>query len=276
MNSIFKKFFIKIVLLTSAIVLVSATSLWILNAFLGESIKVNTKKEETNSSNFKNANTQTLWKTWVALSINLWVKHKQTSDIWWIRLYTDAINISELLNEKTKQIAEDNLLWVNMKFIKEYQNVLKTDFKTMIYSANDREAMLNSVVSQLQYRHNLAVEQMKYLLNQKSNFESEIRLRQSDITWIKTKISQDYNKKDSLETSENIKKYTEKQNEIIVANTYVIFINQMLNDYNILNNYTKNLLEVFTTNKDAIIKNAQVVIPSSGTELLKEYDLLVE
>jgi hypothetical protein len=57
----------------------------------------------------------------------------------------------------------------------------------------------------------------------------------------------------------------------------VTYINQFLNQYNFLNNYARDLAWVLVANKDAIIRDAYVVIPKTGwIEALKKFDLIYE
>ena len=47
-----------------------------------------------------------------------------------------------------------------------------------------------------------------------------------------------------------------------------------MNYYKVLNEYNSKLLNIFNSNKDAIIKWSYVVLPSGWTEILKDYWLL--
>jgi hypothetical protein len=67
------------------------------------------------------------------------------------------------------------------------------------------------------------------------------------------------------------------KNEYYFAKTYVVYINQFLWEYQRLNAYNKNLLDVLINNKEAILKDAYLIIPDNGwLEALKSLDLIFE
>jgi len=80
---------------------------------------------------------------------------------------------------------------------------------------------------------------------------------------LKTKINSDYQKRDAEASKENINNYLEQKNKYNYARTYVIYINQFLREYSLLNDYNKKLLDTLINNKNAIIKEAYVVIPDT-------------
>jgi len=80
---------------------------------------------------------------------------------------------------------------------------------------------------------------------------------------IKTKINSDYQKRDAKASKENINNYLDQKNKYNYARTYVIYINQFLREYALLNDYNKKLLDTLINNKTAIIKEAYVVIPDT-------------
>lgn len=226
---------------------------------------------KTNENTFLNTSNPVLWKTWVALTVNVGTRYTQRNDTP-VNLYTDAITITDLMQKE--KIWDSVIIWNNMLIIWEYKNVLKTDFKWTIDTSIDREKTLEAIIAQLHYRHNLAVDQMKLLIQQRTSFDAEMKRKETEINTIKTKIQQDFTVNDIDATNEDIAIYIELQQELVYARTYIVFINQFLNDYAVLNEYTKNLLDVLSINREAIIKDAYVVIPDWGVELLRDFDLL--
>ena len=91
---------------------------------------------------------------------------------------------------------------------------------------------------------------------------------------IKQKITVDYKKADWDAISKDIEEYLLLKNDYTFVRTYVVFINSFLNYYKVLNEYNSKLLNIFNSNKDAIIKWSYVVLPSGWTEILKDYWLL--
>jgi hypothetical protein len=85
-----------------------------------------------------------------------------------------------------------------------------------------------------------------------------------EINNLKEKISNDFSNFDNVETLKNIDNYLKIRQENLTARTYIIFINKFLNNYAILNEYNKRVLDTLINNKEIIIKNSQVVIPDTG------------
>jgi hypothetical protein len=77
------------------------------------------------------------------------------------------------------------------------------------------------------------------------------------------KIESDFVNNNSEGSLENINKYLELKKEYYYARTYVVYINHFLNEYNYLNEYNKILLDTLINNREALIKDAFVVIPDS-------------
>jgi hypothetical protein len=82
----------------------------------------------------------------------------------------------------------------------------------------------------------------------------------SQIEILKIKIENDFKNSDSKSSLENIDEYLKLKEEYYYAKTYIIYINHFLAQYNFLNNYSKDLASLLINNKDAIIKDAFVVI----------------
>jgi hypothetical protein len=93
---------------------------------------------------------------------------------------------------------------------------------------------------------------------------------------LKEVIDTDFNSFNEEKTWNNIEKYLELRKKYYYAKTYIIFINKFINQYNTLNAYNKKLLDTIINNKDAIIKDAHVVLPDSWNELLKKLNLIYE
>ncbi|MDF1682966.1 MAG: hypothetical protein P1U46_04625 [Patescibacteria group bacterium] len=93
---------------------------------------------------------------------------------------------------------------------------------------------------------------------------------------IKSQMSSDFENDDAISSKENIVSYLEEKNNYFYARSYVVYINQFLAEYTIMNNYNKKILDTLINNKDAIIKNSFVVLPDTGIEMLKELELIYD
>ena len=265
MSRQFKWFLLRVLLLTTAIVTIF--NIW--DNFINA--KTSPDKVETINENvFKKVNSYEIWKTWVAISTNLWIRYKERNEIP-ATIYSDIFSINELKNnsDSSSDLIADNMIVTN-----EYRNVLKTDIKKILNNSTDKAEVLNAIIEQLEFRYEKATIQVKNLNSQKDVFESEMEKANTQLAMIKSNIDKDFKADNAKKSVENIEEYLKAKNDYYYARTYIIYINQFLREYAILNNYNKKLLDTLINNKDALIKDAFVVIPDSWAELLRNFDLL--
>lgn len=229
------------------------------------------KQIEENKKNFKSAGNETIGNIAVAISTNVWIRFKQKEEIP-ISIYKDVMDISYIVSNK--QIAKDKLISQNMILLNEYLNVLKTDVKSMLNQSYDRSETLDAYIAQLEYRYKKTLEVSKILNMQKDELEKTLNKASNNIENIKVKISNDFKIFDSTATIENIDNYLIEREEYTYARTYIIFINKFLSYYNILNWYNKKLLDTLINNKEIIVKNTQIIIPDTWTDILRKMDLI--
>ncbi len=271
MTKQYKSFLLKTLALTSIIVGVFNIGWLFINA-QNDDNKVTQNQEEQESS-FTSTKKSEIWKTWVAITTNLWIRYKQRGEIP-ATIYKDVFSLDEL--KLSKYDANNVIIAENMAITSEYKEILKSDFKQILKDALDKPAMLEAIIEQLEYRYEISTKQINKLNEQKTVLESAMSQANSRKSEIKTKIDTDFRQNNPDESIDNISDYLETQNNYYYARTYVIFINQFLNEYNVLNEYNKRLLDVLINNKNAIINNSYVVIPDTWAELLKEFDLLYD
>jgi hypothetical protein len=150
-----------------------------------------------------------------------------------------------------------------MVAIEEYRNVLKTNIKQLLANSYDKPRMLNALIEQLEFRFIKANENLIKLSKQKDIFSTDMQKSDLNIEELKKKIEIDFSKNDSAASLENINKFLENKKEYYYAKTYITYINHFLYEYNYLNKYNKELLDVLILNKEALIKDSFVVIPDS-------------
>lgn len=264
-NSIFQ-IFLKVFMLTSVFFVIINYFWYFLNA---EQEWFKTDNE--NKEKFVSKDIEIVWSVWVAISTNIWTRYKQITETP-ISLYKDVVEIGYILWNNNQ--AKDKIITTNMIALNEYLNILKTDIRSLLSSSNDREFALNSFIAQLEYRYKVWIENSKTLSLQRNELMRYYNSSNSEIDNIKNKISSDFSNFNGAETIKNIDNYLKIRQENLNARTYIIFINKFLNNYAILNEYNKKVLDTLINNKEIIIKNSQVVIPDTGWELLKQLKLL--
>lgn len=225
----------------------------------------------SNLNNYKIVTNKISWHIWVAISTNIWTRFEETNDLP-VTIYNDVMDIAYILSNK--QVARDKIITNNMILLNEYLNILKTDIKIFLAQSSNREESLNSYIDQLTYRYKNTITSTKNLNLQKSNLLSVYNSTNTDLENLKTKIWNDFSNFDSNSTIENIDKYLKLKEENTYSKTYIIFIDKFVNYFAILNNYNKTLLDTLINNKEIIIKNTQIVLPDSWTEMLKKLNLI--
>ena len=270
MSKEINKFLAKILLLSTFIVLVF--NIWD-NLINANSDTNKTVTNNENYSNFKWINNNSLWKTWVAITTNIWIQFKLRWEVP-ATIYKDIFSVSEVI--KNQDSANEELIWTNMVAVEEYKNILKTNVKQLLDTSYDKPRILDAFIDQLEYRYTLWVQNIKTLSEQKSVFLNDMNSTNSKIELLKKKIERDFSENNAEESLANIDTYLELKKQYYYAKTYIVYINHFLSEYNYLNNYNKLLLDTLINNKDALIKDSFVVIPDSWTALLKNFNLIYD
>jgi len=272
MSKQFKNFLVKTLLLS--VFFVIAFNIWdnFLNAnWIEQNTSSKNNIQTQNTTKFKKINNSSIWKTWVAISTNVWIRYKQRQENP-VTIYKDIFSISEIL--WNQDAANKELIWSNMTATDEYRNILKTNVKQLLDSSYDKPRILNAFIEQLEFRYVLWNKNIKKLSEQKTVFLKNMESVNTKIETLKSKIGKDFQNNDSVASLDNINKYLEYKKEYYYSRTYIIYITHFLDEYSRLSVYNKKLLDTLINNKDALIKDAFVVIPDSGADLLKSFNLL--
>ena len=271
MSREFKFFLIKMLSLSAILVL--SFNIWenLINAN-SSFIKKEIKKE--NKEVFKKHNSSNLWTIWIAITTNVWIRFKQMRELP-VSIYKEVMSIEEIIwNDKH---ANNELIWKNMIIIKEYRNVLKTDVKKLIDTSYNKKDLLDAFIEQLEFRYTNWINNAKTLINQKNIFTSTMENSKKKLKNLKIKINNDFKNYNSEWSLENINIYLKLKKDYYYARTYIVYINQFLAEYNLLNNYNKKLLDILINNKEAIIKDAYIVIPDNWwLNSLKSFKLIYD
>lgn len=224
-----------------------------------------------NDSKFQRASVPYLGNIGIAIAMNIGLheKEKQNTPI---NLYTEVMPVGEMLADTG--LGRKKLISSNMVATNEYLNVLKTDINKLLDSSTDREAMLESFLDQLKYRYNSTNSYLSTLSAQVVELQGTITISDQSIETIKTNMTAAYKNLDYDKTEELINQYLAEKQKNTYARTYLVFIGKFISTYQILNNYNKVFLDTLINNKQALIKNVTVVLPDSGTNLMKQLNLV--
>lgn len=261
---------VKIIMLTWVFFVIINYFWYLLNA---DNESKSTPASNENLQNFVNKDVEIVWAAWVAISTNIWTRLKQTKDIP-VTVTNDVVDVWYIIANQSE--AKDKIIATNMVAISEYLNILKTDIKALLSSSNDRSFALNSYISQLEYRYKAWIENSKNLMTQKTELVKSYNESEKELNVLRTQIWKDFSSFNSKNTKSNIDQYLKLKQNSTNAKTYIVFINKFISYYATLNNYNKKLLDTLINNKEILVKNTQVVLPDSWTDLLKDLNLIYD
>lgn len=210
---------------------------------------------------------------WVAVSTNIGTRFKERNELP-ANSYSNVIEVSDILWKE--DTINDEILRVNMLFLQDYLNLMKSDINGIIQDDNDRKTALETFTTQLELRYKNAAKNLQTITTQNSNLTTRMQTLDGQISQLKKKIDSDFQNVDVASTIEDKNEYLDLKKQWTEARTYLIYNNQFIKQYNYLNNYNKLVLDTLINNKDIIIKNSYVVLPDSGTSLLKNLNLILD
>jgi len=259
------------------IIIITLVLLWGYKAFLYASSGeiVVSKVEQTNATRFQSASAQHYLNISAAISTRIGIAF---SENWGNNLsgsaYEQVTNIWETIEEKRE--IRKRLIAQNMLIIWEYLNLSRTDIKSLLEGSTDREKTLEGFISQLEIRQRNSRLSMQSLEQHKALLVAEIDSLSAQIETVKWNMETSYSSSNSPETLENVDEYFTLRELYTIAFTDTVFINQFLKQHDFLTRYNLWILNTLQTNKQAIIDETFVVIPSTWSEYLEPLNLIIQ
>ena len=220
---------------------------------------------------FKKKAVPYLGDTAVALSLNVGLSKKSEQDAP-VRLYEDVMPIAAALSDKGE--GRKKVISSNMVAASEYLNILKTDVNKLLDQSSDRQATLESFTDQLKYRYKSTNTYLSTLSAQRAELQQAVSDSTTKIDATKAALSVAYKNLDYDKTEELLTQYLELKDRETYARTYLVFVDKFAATFSALNTYNKTLLDTLINNREALIKDVTVVLPDSGTELMKKLSLI--
>lgn len=255
--SFIKKLFIAIIVLSIAVHFswsYISSSLWLsANAW--------------NSGNFENANITYLWNTAAALSLKLgWANYKQNAII--KPFGNSNISISEVL--WNPDIGQEKLIAYNMTNITTYAAILQMDIKKLISESYNKKSALENHISLLNSYYTKTKEQLNILENQKNELKIILNNTSTDEKDAKNILQTSYKNLQYWGVDKAINNLLNAKNLNTRAKIYMIYLERFDKSYTALQNKNKKIIDALMINKEAIINQTIVTIPSWWTDLIKE------
>ena len=267
MNQIIKKL-IKI----STLSLMFILGFFIINTFAIVENNQEVKTTPSNNTYYKKITIKPIANVAVAITSNIWLWLNKTEKITESNINKDIFPVSDFYIKSDK--IKEELLETNMIFTKEYYNIIKMDFNSVLDKSSDRSKTLNNIIKQLEIRYSNANTNIITLSKQREILITEYNNILIQLEAVKIKMENDFEIWNIKSLTDNTNNYYELKNKQNILNTNIIFIQEFLKRYNYLNGYTKLLLDTLINNKDIISKESYIVIPDSGDQLLRNFDLI--
>lgn len=232
---------------------------------------IETNAEKSNSKRFEEVSIPYLGNIATALSLSVWQKEKEM--LWapeW--LGNSLISISSvLINPKEWQ---KRLIWGNMSAIASYNNLLSTDIVSMLDRSTDRWAALDEHIATLESYGEDVTEKIFSLDEQIRELDAIIQEKNTQTNSAKAQMDASYTALDYTSIDDAIDLYVTSANADTKARIYKNYLERFKKSYLALQMKNKKLLETLRVNREALIKRSTVVIPTSGTDILRELNLI--
>ncbi|GAB0174995.1 MAG: hypothetical protein HHAS10_08740 [Candidatus Altimarinota bacterium] len=170
--------------------------------------------------------------------------------------------------------AQTKLIGTNMLALQSYVNVLKIDIKTMLEESNDRMTALDEHIEILKSYYTKTTDRMAMLREQANELQRVISESSSLTEEAKSNMETKYKAFEYDGVDSVIDTYVQAKNDENRARVYLAYVERFQRGYSILQAQNRKILDTLINNRDAIIKQVVVVLPDSGTELVKKLNLI--
>ncbi|NRH20437.1 hypothetical protein HOO68_00115 [Candidatus Gracilibacteria bacterium] len=185
---------------------------------------------------------------------------------------SNTISITEVL--ENPEAGQQKLIGNNMIAISSYINILSTDIPTLLDNATSRERSLNEHISLLKSYYNKTLERITIINEQIADLTGIINQSNTDTNGAKTVMESSFVGYDYSGVDGAIDTYVGAKNKDTRARVYLIYLEKFKKSYTTLQTKNLKLIDTLVNNKDALIKRSTVVIPDSGSELIKTLKLI--
>lgn len=225
----------------------------------------------SNDTRFQQVDINYLGSTASALSLAVGLKQSYTNQTT-VGLGSDIITIAEVLAQPAD--GQRRLIGTHMQSIQTYVNILETDIAGLLDGAADRTISLDEHIALLRYYGNKTNERILILDEQISDLKAIISKNVDDTTDAKSVLQWSLSNLDYNWVDAAIDSYTAAKNSDTHARIYLIYLERFRDSYLKLQEKNKTILTTISENRDALIKKTIIVVPDSGSDLLRELGII--
>ena len=225
-----------------------------------------------NNANFENANISYVGNSATALSLRIGGIIPQKNTNLSNNSVDNIISIAEVLNNPVA--GQEKLIASNMTAITAYANILKTDIVAMIDTAANRPASLDNHISLLKSYYLKTQERLNIIGEQKTEVQSLLANATNAQNTAKNTLQNSYNVFEYSGVNSAINDYLDAKNLDSRMKIYAIYLDRFEKSYLALQNKNRKILDALMNNREGIIRKSMVVIPDTGTDIIKELGLI--
>ncbi len=185
---------------------------------------------------------------------------------------SDTISIAEVLS--SPHAGQQKLIGSNMLAVSSYMNVMSTDIPTLLDNAVDRTTTLNEHISLLKSYYNRTLERLTVIGEQIADLQGIIAQSATTTNESKSIMQSSYQGYDYAGVDGAIDTYIWAKNRDTRARVYLIYLEKYQKSYLALQVRNLQLIDTLMSNREALIKRTTVVIPNSGSDLIKALKLI--
>ena len=225
-----------------------------------------------NNANFENANISYVGNSATALSLRIGGIIPQKNTNLSNNSVDHIISIAEVLNNPVA--GQEKLIASNMTAITAYANILKTDIVAMLDTAANRQASLDNHISLLKSYYLKTQERLNIIGEQKTEVQSLLANATNAQNTAKNTLQNSYNVFEYSGVNSAINDYLDAKNLDSRMKIYAIYLDRFEKSYLALQNKNRKILDALMNNREGIIRKSMVVIPDTGTDIIKELGLI--
>ena len=225
-----------------------------------------------NNANFENANISYVGNSATALSLRICGIFPQKNTNLSNNSVDHIISIAEVLNNPVA--GQEKLIASNMTAITAYANILKTDIVAMLDTAANRQASLDNHISLLKSYYLKTQERLNIIGEQKTEVQSLLANATNAQNTAKNTLQNSYNVFEYSGVNSAINDYLDAKNLDSRMKIYAIYLDRFEKSYLALQNKNRKILDALMNNREGIIRKSMVVIPDTGTDIIKELGLI--
>ena len=225
-----------------------------------------------NNANFENANISYVGNSATALSLRIGGIIPQKNTNLSNNSVDNIISIAEVLNNPVA--GQEKLIASNMTAITAYANILKTDIIAMLDAAANRQASLDNHISLLKSYYLKTQERLNIIKEQKTEVQGLLTNATNAQNTAKNTLQNSYNVFEYSGVNSAINDYLDAKNLDSRMKIYTIYLDRFEKSYLALQNKNRKILDALMNNREGIIRKSMVVIPDTGTDIIKELGLI--